>query len=126
MNDDQCHFTSERQGDVLIIVPMQNMGDLDLVGHDDPCRRLLDAVRDSDARHLLIDLGQISYFGSTALTVFVKAWKTISTRGGTMVFCNASEHERSILAITKLDTIWPVVATRAEGLAVIGSHPSDE
>ncbi len=126
MHDHPCRFTGEREGDVLIITPTQNMGDLDLVGLNDPCRNLLDAVRDSDARHLLVDLGQVEYFGSIALSVFVKAWKTISTRGGTMVFCNASQHERSILAITKLDTIWPVVATRDEGLAVIASHASRE
>lgn len=122
MNGDLCQFAAEQHGDVLVLAPTRNLGDLDLVGQDDPCRKMLDRVRTSTAKHLLVDLGQIEYFGSTALGVFIQAWKTISGRGGKMVICNASENERAIFANTKLDTIWPFVDTREEGLALLASE----
>ena len=46
---------------------------------------------------------------------------TISGRKGRMAFCNASEHEKEILKITKLDSLWDICATREESLRVVQS-----
>jgi hypothetical protein len=36
-----------------------------------------------------------------------------------MAFCNVSEQEREVLAVTRLDGIWPICRSRGEALQAV-------
>ena len=74
---------------------------------------LLDGTR---AKNVVLDFRRTDYYGSTALSFFVKIWKRVREVGGQMVFCNLSEHEREILAMTSLDALWPICHSRESAL----------
>ena len=79
--------------------------------------RLLDS---RTARNLVIDFRNTDYYGSTALSFFVKLWKRVRANGGQMVFCNVSAHELEILELTHLNTLWSLCNSRDEAMKLIG------
>jgi anti-anti-sigma factor len=60
---------------------------------------------------VVLDFSRTDFYGSTALASFVRLWKRASGHGGRMAFCCVSQHEREILAVTRLDSLWPVCRT---------------
>jgi hypothetical protein len=37
-----------------------------------------------------------------------------------MAFCNVSDHEREILKVTKLDSLWTICGSREEAMQAVG------
>ena len=110
-------FNIESDDDVLILTPNQDMSELDfdlLLGQSSLLFQELDA-RSCDK--VVIDLSQINYFGSSALGLFVKMWKRVSGTGGKMAVVCASEAQREIFEVTRLNMIWPILNSREEALA---------
>jgi anti-anti-sigma regulatory factor len=66
-----------------------------------------------------MDFCKTDYYGSTALGFFMKLWKRVKTQNGRMAFCNVSGHEKYILTVMNLDSLWPICSTRAEALAAV-------
>ena len=114
----------DRLGEALVMTPHGCVGDLDLLGSDQIRRAVLEALADETVRHLVVDLGSIDYFGSILLGILVQAWRIISARGGRMAICDASDEERTLLATTRLDSIWLIAATRDEALERVRSESS--
>ncbi len=54
-----------------------------------------------------------------ALGFFIKLWKRVRSVDGQFAFCEVSEHEREVLELTRLDSLWSICPTRAEALAVV-------
>jgi anti-anti-sigma factor len=75
-------------------------------------------------RNILLDFEGTDYYGSTALGLFLKLWKRVRSLDGNMAFCNVSEHEREVLRLTRLDSLWPICGTREEALETLQSGQS--
>lgn len=106
----------EHVGETVVLTPSKNLSELDFeqIERDaDHALQLLDGTR---AKNVVLDFCHTDYYGSTALSFFVKLWKRVRQVGGAMAFCNVSVHERQILAITSLDTLWTICDTREEAL----------
>lgn len=90
---------------------------------DDSITRELDAVRDrlrkDSCQAVVIDFGQVAYFGSSMLEAIRALWNDLSPRKGRLVMCNASEVGREILQVAKFDQMWPLLATRDEALQLL-------
>ncbi len=114
-------FSIEAVDDILFITPIHNLGDLDLMGVSESCQQIVEQFAQRNCRHVVLDFGSIEYFGSTALGLFVQLWSKVSQADGKMVVCDASDHEKTILHHTRLDTIWPVVPTREDARQLIQS-----
>jgi anti-anti-sigma factor len=82
--------------------------------------RELDGVRErlrAEGCHaVVIDLGKVSYFGSSMLEAIRTLWNELPADDRKLVLCNASEVGGEILKVTKFDHLWPLVATRAEAI----------
>ena len=76
-------------------------------------------LRNGACDNVVIDLGQVAYFGSSMLEAIRTLWIEVSPRNGRLVLCNASEVAREILQIAKFDHLWPLVATRADAQALL-------
>src|SRR5206468_31246 len=103
----------------IIVTPAADMGELDNERINAAMKVVLELVTNSTVKNLVMDFHRTNYYGSTALGFFVRLWKTISSRKGRMAFCNASEHEKEILKVTKLDSLWSICATREESLRIV-------
>jgi anti-anti-sigma factor len=112
-------FEIELVGDALIITPTTNIGELAFQEIESATGWVLDALHESGARHVVIDLRRTDYFGTTAVSFFLKLWKRVRGRRGRIVFCNVSEHEKELLKLTKLERLWVVATLREEALRLL-------
>ena len=112
-------FDIEQQDEMLILTPEADMGELDFERVDAAAKSALELLGNPAIKYVIMDFHKTDFFSSTALGFFVRVWKTISTRQGRVAFCNVSDHEKEILKITKLDTLWDVCASKDEALLAV-------
>lgn len=114
-------FRVEPQGDTLVFAAVSNMGSLVEDDVREEWDRLLKQLDEHNAKNAVIDLGALDYFGSIMLELLVVLWKRVSSRHGKLAICNVSAVGKEILQTAKFHTIWPIVATRDEALAVVSA-----
>jgi anti-sigma B factor antagonist len=119
MNTRKAIFEVEREGDTLIVTPAVDLCETEQGEIAEAGQEILDLLRRSYGRNLVLDFHRTDYYGSTALGFFVRLWKWVRVQGGKMALCHLSDHEREILAVTGLDGIWPICASREEALAAV-------
>ena len=87
---------------------------------DDSITRELDTVRErlrsGGFQSVVIDLGQVAYFGSSMLEAIRTLWNELTPHNGRLILCNASEVGREVLQVAKFDHLWPLVETRDQAL----------
>jgi anti-anti-sigma factor len=112
-------FDGERDGDILVLVPKVDLRESNYLEIEAGAQGILDLVSAPEVKGLVIDFHRTDYFGSTALGFILRLWKRVSSHGGRLAFCNVSEREKEILLVTRLDTLWPVCATRDDALRAV-------
>ncbi len=112
-------FEIEREDETLIVTPALDLSEVDYSQIEEGGEEILDLLKRACVRNLVLDFHRTDYYGSTALGFFVKLWKWVSKQNGKMAVCNLSEHEREILAFTRLDMLWPIGSSREEALAAV-------
>jgi len=118
MPDDSV-FDFEHSGGTLFLIPNTDLRELEFDALEAGAAEVLEELASKDINHVVLDFHKTDYYGSTALAFFVKFWKRIKSRGGQMVFCNVSSHEREILELTNLTTLWPVCETREDAIKLL-------
>jgi anti-anti-sigma factor len=118
-------FEVELAGETLIVTPVMDLRELDYSGIEAGAREILDRLGNSTIKNVVLDFHKTDYYGSTALGFFVKLWKRVKERKGRMALCCLSEHEREILAVTKLDGVWPICSSRQEAIKSVRGGPPD-
>ncbi len=113
-------FSFECQGDTVIVVPVGDLGEFNFERMEAEAKEAFHHLEHSaDKIHIVVDFTNTSYFGSTALGLFLKLWRRVRLRRGHMAFCGLSERESEILRLTKLDTLWSICETREEALEAV-------
>ena len=121
MNEINGTFAIEQENATVIVAPLMNLGELEYDRIERGGREILERLAAAHAKNVVLDLGQIDYFGSTALGFFVRLWNRASQQGGQMALCGVSRQEREVLQRTRLDTVWSICDTRDEALAAIST-----
>jgi anti-anti-sigma factor len=114
-------FEIELEGETLIVTPVTDLSELNYPQIEAGMNELLQGLADMQGKHVVLDFHRTDYYGTTALSCFLKIWKRVVSSNGKMVFCNVSEHEQEILKITKLDHLWPIYPSRQAALQAIQS-----
>lgn len=115
------HFRLEACGATLVVVPLFTFGRFaegDLAAE---WKEVLAATGGPTVRHVIIDLGEIPYFGSTLLNWIVQLWNQTKQKGGSLAICNASVIGREVLSTARLDIVLPIFDSRSEALASLAT-----
>src|SRR6516165_502659 len=112
-------FAVDREGDTLIVTPNSDLSELDYQRIESGANGVLAILSDPSVKNVIVDFYRTDYVGSTALGFLVRLWKRVTERKGRMALCNVSRHEREILEITKLNSLWPVADSRAEAMRMV-------
>jgi anti-anti-sigma factor len=80
---------------------------------------VLSPLKEDPPAGLVIDLSQVSYFGSVFLSFLLRCHMLAKKHGSEVVLAGASERTRELLHLTALDTLWALYNTRAEALAAL-------
>lgn len=112
-------FEVEQIGPTTIVTPTGNLRELEFDRIEEGAAEVFEALEKGSTKNVVVDLQHANYYGSTALSFFVKLWKRVKTDGGQMVLCGISAQEQEILKATHLDRLWPQCADREAALASI-------
>jgi stage II sporulation protein AA (anti-sigma F factor antagonist) len=109
-------FDVEPEGDSLIVTLLRDLRELDYRSILAEGQKISNFFARLPTVNVVLDFQGTDYFGPTALGFFVKLSNSIKERGGNMVLCNVSPHQKEILQVTQLSHLWPCFESRGEAL----------
>jgi len=114
----------ESVGGALVIIPGPRISAFD--NADEAGRRgaLIEALRNTTASAVVVDFAHVGYFGSLLLDTLCVVWKQVRERSGRMALCNLSEVATEILAKSKLNSLWPIYASRQAAIEALTRAPT--
>ena len=120
-NDSSQDFQLEWHGNAVVITPAGNVEAMrwDLI--EQAADVVMAPLRDQEVPLVVVDLSQVSYFGSVFLALLLRCHKFVKSRGGELVLCGASKMATELLRVTALDTLWAIYGNREEALDAIGA-----
>ncbi|HUG89472.1 MAG TPA: STAS domain-containing protein [Planctomycetaceae bacterium] len=124
VSEGPCRFETANGHAVVTLLPGLNdapWSEIERVGND-----LLDQVRNTPARAMIVDLTALNYMGSALVALIVRVWKVIKERGGQLVVVNRDPMVMEVLRIAGLHSLWTIVETREEAIDALGASPQAE
>lgn len=112
-------FQIEQQDNTIVVKPLIDLGELEHDRIERDGKAVLDRLAATGVTNVVVDFDKTDYYGSAALGFFLRMWKRARMQGGHMAFCNVSPHERQILELTRLDTLWSICGSRDEALEAV-------
>jgi len=76
----------------------------------------IDTLLSSGKKNIVLDLGGLRYMNSSGLNVLVNILTKARNAGGDVSVCHISEKIKSLLVVTRLDTIFHIVPTVEEAI----------
>ena len=67
-------------------------------------------------QQLIVDLGEIPYFGSTVLEWMAQLWKRVKTKGGRLAVIRPSAISKEVLNTARLEKLWGIFDTRDQAV----------
>ena len=107
---------AEQQGNVLVITPLFTYATF---AEPDVATELIEVQERVDlpsTEQVIIDLGEIPYFGSTVLEWMAQLWKRVKSKGGRLAIVRPSEIGREVLAAARLERLWGIFETRDQAI----------
>jgi anti-anti-sigma factor len=116
MNAASEMFEVARFSGIVVITPTRDLRELEFEAIQEELGHLAD---DPTLSRVVVDLGRTDYLGSTALGMFVALARTLRQRGGRLVLCNSSAHEREIVGVTGLADVLPSYPSLQDALRAV-------
>lgn len=105
-------YATRQDGTVTVI---ELSGEID-VSCAPQLKDLLQGLVDDEQNQLLIDLAKVSFMDSTALGIFINAFKRNKQAGGAVKFANPQAELRKVFSLTQTDKIFALFDSVDEGL----------
>jgi anti-sigma B factor antagonist len=68
-------------------------------------------------KHVLLNLAEVPWVNSTGLGIFVAGYTSLKREGGSLKLVKVTDRVRTILTVTRLDSIFESFADEAEAVA---------
>jgi anti-sigma B factor antagonist len=81
-----------------------------------PVAAWLEQVSTRPPARVVVNLAQVTFIDSTALSSLVKGMKQCHQNGGNLVVCGLQSNVKVIFELTRLDRAFSIVATEEEAL----------
>ncbi len=117
-NDD---FRLEWHDGTVVIVPASNVESMSWDLIEQAAQIVMAPLHDQEIPMVVVDLTEVTYFGSVFLALLLRCHKHVKSRGGELVLCGASSMASELLRVTALDTLWAIYDSREEALDAVGS-----
>lgn len=113
-------FRIEWHGDIAVIIPSPEVESMPENLIHQAAQMVLAPLREDPPAGLVIDLAQVSYFGSVFLSFLLRCHMLAKRHGTEVVLAGPSDRTRELLHLTSLDTLWALYDTRAQALDALG------
>ncbi|MBT4868393.1 MAG: STAS domain-containing protein [Planctomycetaceae bacterium] len=116
MPNEPQNFQLEWHGNTVVIIPAPDVESMrwDLI--EQSADIVMEPLREQEVPMVVVDLSEVSYFGSVFLALLLRCHKLVKSSGGELVLCGASTMASELLRVTALDTLWAIYETREEAL----------
>ena len=84
---------------------------------DSSLRLTVRAAVESGARHIVLNLQDVSDIDSFGVAVLASTHMSAVSRGGRLLICSLPRKLRHLFAITRLDTVFEIFPTEADAFA---------
>lgn len=112
----------EQVGGALVVTPLRIIGALADANVRTEMESVMALVEQPDVTNVLVDLGQMKYFGASVLQLLRTLGEKVHSCGGEMALCNLSAVGREVLQITSFDTLWPTYLSRERAQTSLGGY----
>lgn len=112
-------FSIEPGADALIVVVHEGVGSLADAEVMSQFGDLVKHVQTSAVKRIIVDMGEVEYFGSIVLEALLRVWNEVRGPDGKLVLCHVSDVGKEILELARFDTLWPICDSRAEALETV-------
>ena len=112
-------FNSEIDGRTLVVIPLGSVSSLAGQYFKPELDELLEQLQRPELQNVVVDLAEVSYFGTIMLGTMHQLWRRVRDAGGKMALCNVSTVGREILRVSGFDTLWPVCPSRDEAIGAV-------
>jgi len=119
MNAKPVRIEIHSVGNVLVVAPIGMMGELEYEECEADLEAVLKRCESPGVGDIVLDLGGVELFGSSAVGWFIELSHRIVPRGGRMVLCRVSEVGREVLRASNLENHWPLYGTLDEAQAAL-------
>jgi anti-sigma B factor antagonist len=108
------HISERSVGEVMIVDVSGKitLGD----GGDAILKDKMQSLMQQGKKHVLLNLGEVSYVDSAGLGEIVQAYATMNKGGGALKLLNTTKRIKDLLAITKLLTVFECHDDEAEAV----------
>ena len=108
------HISERSVGEVMIVDVSGKitLGD----GGDAILKDKMQSLMQQGKKHVLLNLGEVSYVDSAGLGEIVQAYATMNKGGGALKLLNTTKRIKDLLAITKLLTVFECHDSEAEAV----------
>lgn len=114
----------ERIGRTMVVTPADNLGELEFAEFGRETQAALDQYERSEAQHLIVDLHNADFIGSSTIGWLLQLRRPVASRQGKMLLCGVSPTAREVLDVTHLADHWPIYVSREEAIAAISAAAS--
>lgn len=116
----QEFFQVQRHGDVAVIVPTPQVELLPESLLQPAAEMVLEPLRIDPPNQIIVDLSEVSYFGSSFITFLLRCHQLVKSRGSDLVLAGITPQIRELLHTTALDELWALYDTRQQALEALG------
>jgi anti-anti-sigma factor len=109
---DSRFIRSEQQGNVLVITPLFTQATFNEPQSASEWQQLEHQLDAPSTEQVIVDLGEIPYFGSTVLEWITQLWKRVKVKGGRLAVVRPSKIGREVLNVARLERLWGIFDTR--------------
>jgi len=115
------HISERSVGEVMIVDVSGKitLGD----GGDAILKDKMQSLMQQGKKHVLLNLGEVSYVDSAGLGEIVQAYATMNKGGGALKLLNTTKRIKDLLAITKLLTVFECHDDEAEAIKSFAAKP---
>jgi len=106
-------YSTTHQGGITIL---KLEGEIIEKGQTTGLMEQIDTLLSSGKKNIVLDLGGLRYMNSSGLNVLVNILTKARNAGGDVSVCHLSEKIKSLLVVTRLDTIFHIVQTVEEAV----------
>ena len=108
---------SEQQGNVLVITPLFTQANFTEPHSAIQWQEVEQQLDAPGTEQVIVDLGEIPYFGSTVLEWITQLWKRVKVKGGRLAVVRPSKIGREVLNVARLERLWGIFDTRDQAFS---------
>ena len=98
---------------------LEQLSEFDLDSKYEPIKKLYGLFKTyiAEGNRIIVNMADVDFVDSTALTTLVRAQRMAGAKGGGLVLCELQQPARIIFELTRLDTVFEIFPDEQAALA---------